>query len=76
MTVHLGVNISGVWGEHTVGIPILVSTVFYSRYYYITLVSYTLQTIYGIYMPRWLVNYIVDTISITCYLLISNTYNY
>ena len=63
-------------GEHTVGIPILVSTVFYSRYYYITLVSYTLQAIYGIYTPRWLVNYIVDTISITCYLLISNTHNY
>ena len=46
MTVHLSVNIYGVWGEHTIGIPILVSTVFYSGYYYITLVSYILQTIY------------------------------
>ena len=45
MIVHLSVNTQGVWGEHTVGIPIWVSTVFYIGYYYITLGRYMLQTI-------------------------------
>ena len=42
MTVHLDVNIQGVQGEHTVGIPTWVSTVSYSRYHYTNLVRYIL----------------------------------
>ena len=45
MIVHLSVNTQGVQKEHTIGIPIWVSTVFYIGYYYITLGRYTLQTI-------------------------------
>ena len=46
MTVHLGVNILSVWGEHTAEIPMLVFIVSYSECRYTTLVNDILQPMY------------------------------